>query len=314
MDVPKIEDIPVIRGASVNGIVEIMRGCPRGCRFCSVTLRPLRFIPLDIIEKEVLVNVRAGVEHGIIHSEDVLLYGARGVMPREEPLIKLHDVFLRHYKSIAWAHASLAAIVAAEQNGRILTKLTEMIYSKAKQDYLGVEVGIETGSPRLAKEIMPAKSAPYPAEKWPEVVEEAFAIMHDHRIIPAATFILNFPGETPSDVMKTVELIEQLRPFRSLIVPMLFVPMGALKGSREIIAKVRITREHIEAYKVAVRHTVYWARDIMEKFYLNKPMYLPLKKLLDYYVSRVQKKVDEIVEELGSKFTYKELALKRPET
>ena len=42
--------------------------------------------------------------------------------------------------------------------------------------------------------------------------------------------------------------------------------------------------------------------------------YLPLKKLLDYYVSRVQKKVDEIVEELGSKFTYKELALKRPET
>ena len=312
-DVPKLEEIPVIKGASVNGLVEVMRGCPRGCRFCSVTLRPLRLIPLDFIEKEILVNIRAGVEHGIIHSEDVLLYGAKGIIPQEEPLIKLHDVFLRHYKSIAWAHASLAAIVAAEKGGRIITKITEMIYSRAEQDYLGVEVGIETGSPRLAKEVMPAKSAPYPPEKWPEVVEEAFAIMHEHNIVPAATFILNLPGETPEDVMKTVELIERLKPYRSLIVPMLFVPMGVLKGSKEIIAKVRITKEHVEAYKVAVRHSIYWAKDIMEKFYMRNSVYSPLRRLLNYYVNRVQKRVDEVLEELGDKFAYKELTLKRPE-
>ncbi|MCC6051219.1 MAG: radical SAM protein, partial [Thermofilum sp.] len=48
-DVPSIEEIPEIKGASVNGLVEIMRGCPRGCKFCPVTLRPLRYYPLDKI-------------------------------------------------------------------------------------------------------------------------------------------------------------------------------------------------------------------------------------------------------------------------
>jgi len=39
-DVPSLHQIPLIKKASVNGLVEISRGCPRRCRFCSVTLRP----------------------------------------------------------------------------------------------------------------------------------------------------------------------------------------------------------------------------------------------------------------------------------
>jgi len=75
-NVPGVNEIPVIKGASVNGLVEIMRGCPRGCKFCSVTLRPLRFIPLEKILSEVEVNIKSGVKGVILHSEDVLLYQA----------------------------------------------------------------------------------------------------------------------------------------------------------------------------------------------------------------------------------------------
>ena len=307
-DVPSINEIPDIKGASVNGLVEITRGCIRGCKFCSVTLRPLRHYPLDKIEREIMVNVRNGVDGGILHSEDVLLYGSYNVIPKKEPLIKLHQIALKHYKSLAWSHASLAAIVAAQYNGKIVSKLTDMIYSKAEQAYMGVEVGIETGSVRLAKIIMPAKAAPYPPEKYPEVVEEAFAIMHDHKIIPAATFILGFPEETTDDVIKTIELLERLRPYRSLIVPMLFVPMGALKGSKAGIMKVKLVREHIDAMKVALYHSLKWAEDIMKNFYMKGPRYIIVRGLLKLFLTLVKWKVARLEKFLAT-FTEKELSI-----
>ncbi len=219
---PRLDEIPVIRAPSVNGLVEIMRGCPRGCKFCSVTLRPLRHIPLEKIEAEVKVNAQAGVTEGILHSEDVLLYGASGVIPNPDAVIKLHKLVKRYYKVVGWSHVSLAAVVVAQRRFKLVTRLTELLYD-GNQHYLGVQTGVETGSPRLARKVMPAKAAPYPPEKWPEVVEEAFAIMHDHNIIPAATIILGMPGETPDDVVKTIELVERLRRYGSLVVPMFFV-------------------------------------------------------------------------------------------
>jgi radical SAM superfamily enzyme YgiQ (UPF0313 family) len=47
---PKVEEIATIRYPSVNGLIEIGRGCCRGCSFCSVTQRPTRWYPLEKIE------------------------------------------------------------------------------------------------------------------------------------------------------------------------------------------------------------------------------------------------------------------------
>ncbi len=306
--VPEVSQLPAIRGASINGLVEIMRGCPRGCSFCSVTLRPLRHIPLELVEKEIAVNVSNGISGGVLHSEDVLLYGSSGVVPNEGPLVKLHEVVAKHLRSVAWSHISLAAAVVAERQGRLLSKITDMVYSKMEQDYIGVEVGIETGSPRLAKIVMPGKSAPFPPEKYPEVVEEAFSIMHELRIVPAATFILNMPGETPEDVVKTVELIERLRVYRSLIVPMIFVPMGKLRGQRDVIARVRITREHVEAMKAALDHSLIWAERIMNEFYLRDKTVLRL--LLKYFMAMVRWRASSVYRELEN-FVEKELVIPR---
>ena len=311
-EVPRIDEIPIIKAPSVNGLVEIMRGCPRGCKFCSVTLRPLRFIPLEKIVEEVKVNRMFGVDHVILHSEDVLLYGAKGVIPQEEPLLKLHKAVLPLVNGLAWSHASLAAIVTAQRRGRIVTKLTEMIYSSTGQEYLGVEVGIETGSPRLAKIIMPAKAAPFKTEEWPDIVEEAFAIMHEHNIIPAATFILGFPEEKPEDVVKTIELLERLRRYRSIIVPMLFVPMGALKGSKAGVTGMKLTREHTEAMRIAFWHTVYWARDIMSRFYLRGARHALTRTLLSIFLSLAMKRMKEIERKILPGFKERELSLAAP--
>jgi len=68
-----------------------------------------------MIERELKVNVENGVFNGIIHSEDVLLYGARGVRPNPEKLIKLHKLVKRYYKNIAWSHVSLSSVKFAEE-------------------------------------------------------------------------------------------------------------------------------------------------------------------------------------------------------
>lgn len=304
-NVPSVEEIPLIKAASVNGLVEIMRGCPRGCKFCSVTLRPLRFIPLEKILNEVEVNVRYGLKGIILHSEDILLYYADGIKPRPDPIIKLHEEVLRKIgdkKQLAWSHVSLAALKYAEDNYKIISKIMNEYVLNDYRRFLGVEVGIETGSPSLAKKIMIAKSLPYPADKWPEVVEDAFRIMHENRIVPAATVILGFPNETPDDVVRTIELIDRLKPYRSIIVPMFFVPMGVFKKNRWFM-RDNMRPEHVDVLMKMYEHSVYWAEDIM-RFYMSSPLQAPLRFVLKYFIRYVKKKVHEyrrVLEEMVKK-------------
>ena len=299
-DVPSIEEIPVIKGASVNGLVEIMRGCPRGCRFCPVTLRPLRFYPLEKIEKELQVNARAGLKGCILHSEDVLIYGAKGLEPNPDALLKLHTLVKKYCRTLAWSHVTLAEVRYSQERYRLIDKLTEVVYDEY-QDWIGVEVGIETGSVRLARKIMPAKAAPYPVEMWPEVVEEAFAIMHDHRIVPAATLILGLPDEEEEDLTATLELLDRLEGYRSLIVPMFFVPLGTLKDRRWFLRE-QLNELHVEVLKKCMWHTVRWGEDIMSKLYLRDLRYAPVKMLLKLFLAYVKRKAREaerVVEEMG---------------
>ncbi len=294
---PSIDEIPVIKGASVNGLVEIMRGCPRGCKFCSVTLRPLRYMPLDKIRAEMEVNRKHGVKGTIFHSEDVLLYGADVVRPRPDPIFKLHKLWYDEAEgTLAWSHASLAAIKYAEEKHRIISRLMQD-YVLTRQDFLGVEVGVETLSTRLAKIIMPAKSAPYKPEEWPQIVEDAFRIMHENHIIPAATLIVGLPEEKPEDLVKTTELLDRLKPYRSLIVPMFFVPMGALKH-RDWFRRNMMREEHVELLKKCLAHSVYWAEEIANKMYLKEPYLMPVRTAVKAVIKYIKHKVYETMPEM----------------
>lgn len=282
-EVPSLEEIPLIKHASVNGLIEIMRGCPRGCKFCSVTLKPLRFYTLDMIEKELQVNVKEGVKGCILHSDDVLLYGADGIRPKPEPLIKLHELAKKYCDSLGWSHFSLSAVKYAEDNYKLITKIAEIALNE--NDYGGVEVGIETGSPVLARKIMPAKAAPYKTDEWPNVVKDAFGILHDVKIVPAGTLIIGMPGETPDDIMKTIELIDDLKDYRSFIVPMYFVPMGVLKNNEWY--KARPTEEQLELMKACLRHDLRWIDDIA-KWYM-KDTNIITKMMLKILISLVRR-------------------------
>ena len=289
---PCIDEISDIKAPSVNGLVEVMRGCPRGCKFCSVTLRPLRFIPFDKIEREILVNVRRGVRDGIMHSEDVLLYGANGVIPKETPLINLHKLFKKYYRKIAWAHASIAAIVKAERDSKLITKISEIVLDD-EQEWWGAEIGIETGSPQLAEKIMPAKAKPFSTKEWPEIVVEAASIMEDVNLIPAMTIIVGLPEETEKDVEYTLQLIEELWDFRAIIMPMFFVPMGML-SNKDWFRAYEVTDLHKELLTKCLTHGVRMSKEIL-KVYLKDKWYQPaLLPFLGFFIGRVEKKAKRL--------------------
>ena len=264
-EVPSLDEIPEIVAPSINGLVEIGRGCCRGCQFCSVTLRPLRWYPYEKILKEMDVNIEIGqINYCCLHAEDVMLYGSKNTLPNDEKLVKLHELVVGKCEGIGWSHSSLAP-VAAEP--KLFAEIAEIILQK--QGWWGAEIGIETGSPELARKMMPAKAHPFKAEEWPEVVRAGLGLMHDNRMVPACTLIVGAPEETEDDVVKTLELMDDLRDVRSLIVPLFFVPMGRLKDEKWF-EKTQMTELHKELLVRCLEHDFYWVDDLIDMAFAGK--------------------------------------------
>ncbi len=284
-----IEKINPIIHASVNGLVEVGRGCPRGCAFCSVGGRPLKWYPYDFIEREILTNVREGQKTGILSATDILLYGSKGIIPNKEAVIKLNKLAKKYWVRVGWSHLSLAAAVAG---GDLLEKLSEILIDGIKQRIIGVEVGVESGSPRMMEKHMAGKPKPFKCSEWPEVVEKAFSIMHDNNIVPASTLVVGLPGEEDEDVLRTIELVEKLRPYRSLIVPMFFVPMGPSRlGREEWFRKLR--ESHVDLLVACLKHDVYWAKELIKE-YLRETSKIPLRKALEWLIGYAEKNIPRI--------------------
>ena len=256
-ETPSLGEIPEIVGPSVNGLVEIGRGCCRGCSFCSVTVRPLRWFPLEKILREMAVNRKAGIESVVLHQDDVMLYGSSNTLPDDEKLVRLNEAVLKRCNSISWSHCSLAAVAAKP---KLFARVAEMV--RQKQPWWGAEIGLETGSAELAKKIMPAKAHPFKPEDWPEVVRTGMALMHDNKLVPACTLIVGVPEETEDDVVKTIELMDDLKAFRSFIVPLFFVPMGRLKDENWF-EDTHLTKLHLELLTKCVEHDLYWLGDLI---------------------------------------------------
>ncbi|MEZ0289826.1 MAG: radical SAM protein, partial [Sulfolobales archaeon] len=86
----KLEDIPPIVNPARLGEVQITRGCPRGCWFCSVTPETFRSIPIDIIKKEVEVNIRGGIRRVELITDDIMLYGSQALRVNHDAIVKLY--------------------------------------------------------------------------------------------------------------------------------------------------------------------------------------------------------------------------------
>jgi radical SAM superfamily enzyme YgiQ (UPF0313 family) len=225
------EDIPVIRGGSLHGTVEITRGCGRGCQFCSPTQRTRFSIPLDHILKEVAVNTRSGNDMAILATEDLFLYGLKSsrFLPNRKAIVNLIENLVKvpGLKYIQPAHIALAPVVA---DPKCTEEVAELLvshgrYVRGGQPYVTAEAGIETGSVRLFKKRMAGKSIPFKAEEWPEIVKQAIGILNDNRWYPLTTWLVGLPDEEEEDVNATLELLDDMKGMKLFVTPLLWVPL-----------------------------------------------------------------------------------------
>jgi radical SAM superfamily enzyme YgiQ (UPF0313 family) len=225
--------IPVNRGATIAGIVEIGRGCWRGCSFCSPTLRTIRHRPLENILEDARVNLAEGQKDILLHSEDVFTYGSSGMRPNEEKVLRMVSAVKGlGPRTIDVSHLSLATVHEGQD---LLRRVSEVVGIGSDQEYMSAWIGIETGSCRILEMHMPRKALPGKTGNWPEIVRDCYSLFAEESWLPVASLVLGLPAEKAEDVMKTIDLVESLKDYTGLILPLFFTPMagtglGDLKG------------------------------------------------------------------------------------
>src|SRR5262249_47184533 len=155
---PTVDEIPVVRHRSTFGVVEITRGCGRGCQFCSPATKVGRSFPLEHIIENVRINAREGATEILISSEDFFLYEQ---LPNFTPNVPALEKLFQSIRSvpgietIQTSHITMAPVV---KDPSIIECLTPLLvpYSHVQhkdstdpnQRVVDPIIGLETGSPR----------------------------------------------------------------------------------------------------------------------------------------------------------------------
>ncbi len=282
-----VEEIPVVRHRSTFGVVEITRGCGRGCQFCGPATKVGRSFPLEHIIESVRVNAREGGNEVLLASEDMFLYeqlpNFETNVPALERLFK-EVAAVPGIEVIQTSHITMAPVV---KDPSIVERLAPLMvpYSHVQHkasthhDKRAADpiIGLETGSPRLFDTFMKGKAYPYKAHQWRDVVLKGMETLNRHNIFPFCTFILGLPGETEQDTKLSLDLLYELRDAKGTFVPTFFVPLEDTRMQKKESAKlIEMTDLQWEFFFTCWRYNLeFWhsASKVNAKFSLGVPIY-----------------------------------------
>jgi radical SAM superfamily enzyme YgiQ (UPF0313 family) len=224
------------------GVVEMTTGCGRRCQFCLPDLNPQIDLPKEKILGAVRANVRDGNKQISLATEDLFIWGQVRTetpfyFPNREALLDLYaDVV--NTPGVEQHVVSHATIAPAVVDPVLIERLSAVMLDKSPI-HLGrlsthpahkavvPLIGLETGSVRMAKRIMPGKAVPFPIEEWPSVVVRGLEILNRHNWFPAMTLMIGNPGETDEDCRETIDLICEVerRGLFAFFIPSIFTPL-----------------------------------------------------------------------------------------
>lgn len=284
---PQLERIPQIENRSTFGVVEITRGCGRGCQFCSVALRGGKSFPLEHILENVRRQVAQGAESILLVTEDLFLY-------EQGPKFATNTAALKRLfesvsavpgvRHVMMTHGTMAPVVAEPG---VLDEISEWAVGKsllqhdastdAERRYAMMFVGLETGSVRLFERFMRGKSYPFRPAQWPDVILKGMEVMNRHNWFPMCTFILGLPGETREDTKQALDLLYALKDAKWSVIPTLFTPLGETRlGTHQGARVAELTELQWEFFFTCWRYNIDFfrnSRSVQWKFNVGVPLY-----------------------------------------
>lgn len=238
-DRPEIDEIPEIVEPSMHGMIEVMRGCGRGCKFCDVTLRALRYYPPEKVKKEIEINMKkGGLTSAWVHSDDIFVYGmdprtSKQMEPNRDALEELFTAIMS--TGVAHTNPTHGTLAGAIADEKLIPNISRIIRA-GPGNLIGIQCGFETGSLRLIGKYADRKLAPFMPEEWHWVVKEGVKTLNENYWVPAFTLIMGLDNdETPEDSWETIQLISDLEREQPesmfTTTPLTFVPIGLLEKS-----------------------------------------------------------------------------------
>jgi hypothetical protein len=224
------------------GVVEMTTGCGRRCQFCLPDLNPQIDFPKARIMEAVRANVRDGNSQISLATEDMFIWGQvrTGVpfyFPNREALLDLfRDVVgtdgVKHH---LLSHCTMAPSVV---DPKLIEGLSDLLLDKSpvklpalsthpEGRILSPLIGMETGSVRMAKQIMPGKGVPFPIDEWPSVLIQGLTTLNRNNWFPVLTLMVGNPGETDEDCKATLDVLYEVerRGLFAFFVPSIFTPL-----------------------------------------------------------------------------------------
>jgi radical SAM superfamily enzyme YgiQ (UPF0313 family) len=178
---PPMEMIPTTHNRSIFGVVEVTRGCGRGCQFCSIALRKEKAFRSITFSRTVRTQVAGGAETIMLTTEDIFPLRAgtevRYEHSRAEKTIRVgcrgSGCEARH--PIARHRSRRSSAIPKSSMSFRISRSTKSIHvhpasTHPENRYASLFIGLETGSPRLFNQFMKGKAYPYKAEQWHDVV------------------------------------------------------------------------------------------------------------------------------------------------
>jgi len=224
------------------GVVEMTTGCGRRCQFCLPDLNPQIDLPKDKIMGAVRANVRDGNKQISLATEDMFIWGQVHTetpfyFPNREALVDLYSEIVNTpgVEQHVLSHATIAPsvvdpVLIKELSAKLLDKSPihlPLLSTHPQHKALVPLIGLETGSVRMAKQIMPSKGVPFPIEEWPSVVVRGLEVLNENNWFPAMTLIVGSPGETDEDCKATLDLVCEVerRGLFAFFIPSIFTPL-----------------------------------------------------------------------------------------
>jgi radical SAM superfamily enzyme YgiQ (UPF0313 family) len=224
------------------GVVEMTTGCGRRCQFCVPDLNPQLDLPKEHIMAGVRANLHDGNKQISLATEDMFIWGQVHTetpfyFPNREALLDLYSSIVETpgVEQHLLSHATIAPAVV---DPVLIERLSRMLLDKSpirlpllsthrEHRALVPLIGVETGSVRLARQIMPSKAVPFPIEEWPSVVVNGLKVLNRNNWFPAMTLIVGSPGETDEDTRATLDLIYEVerQGLFAFFIPSIFTPL-----------------------------------------------------------------------------------------